>query len=220
MITQTQKLSELDTNTLKIVQTALQKLGYYTDKLDGLFGKNTGEAFARWKTDNYLSDTDLIGQGSWVELEKQASKIVTVNWSDFTCKVSTYFTTGEVAQGLNNRGQYIQYRERIPTNKTHQQNAIRLAKELDKVREWWNDSLLVTSWYRPPAVERRVGGSGYSHPFGLAADIRPANGLVKLFQQRFEKEWYNTGKWNGGFGRGWRKGFIHCDLRNRRSWDY
>lgn len=211
MITQTTKVSELNSDQLKILQSALKKLGYYNSTVDGIFGKNTGEAFARWKTDNFLNDTTLIGQTSWKELEEQAGESNTINWNDFDSKISKYFTVGEVA---------LNQKQRIPTNKTHQQNAIRLAKELDKVREWWGSYLLVTSWYRPPAIERSVGGSGYTHPFGLAADIRPVDGRIKLFQQRFEKEWYNTGKWNGGFGRGEKKGFLHLDLKNRRVWDY
>jgi uncharacterized protein YcbK (DUF882 family) len=97
---------------------------------------------------------------------------------------------------------------------------LKLAKELDKVREWWGSGLRVTSWYRPPHAESAAKGSFANHPYGFAVDIAPVNGSVQELQRRFEAEWYRTGKWKGGFGRGAKKGFIHLDLRNRRIWDY
>lgn len=193
------------------VQTKLQTLGYYNDTVDGQVGKNTANAWAKFKKANWLGETDMIGASSYDLLTKEAKKNPGINWKDFNCKISKYFTVGEVSLHQN---------ERIVTNKQHQSNAIKLANELDKIREWWGSGLIVTSWYRPPAVEKRIGGSGYSHPYGLAVDFKPASGSVWDLQRRFEKEWYNTGKWKGGFGRGAKKGFIHCDLRDKRCWDY
>jgi len=135
-----------------------------------------------------------------------------INWSDFAEPISRYFTVGEVA---------LYQQERLPKTETIKKNAYLLAQELDKVRDWWGSGLLVNSWYRPSAVEKRVGGTGANHPFGYAADIRPAIGSVIDLEKRFEKEWFVTGKWKGGFGRGAkRKGFVHLDLRKRRIWDY
>jgi uncharacterized protein YcbK (DUF882 family) len=193
------------------LQTKLQALGYYTDLVDGLVGRNTATAWAKFKKDNWLGETDMVGESSLALLNKASVKSPIINWNDFNSKISKYFTVGEVS---------LRQAERLVTNKQHQSNAIRLALELDKVREWWGSPLIVTSWYRPPAVERRIGGSGYSHPFGLAADIKPASGSVWDLQRKFEKEWYNTGKWKGGFGRGSKRGFIHLDLRERRVWNY
>lgn len=137
-----------------------------------------------------------------------------VQWDNFSSPVSRYFNVGEVS---------LRQRERIVTDPTHQQNVIRIARKLDEVREWWGSALLVNSWYRPPHVERRVRGSGTNHPFGFAVDLRPAQGSISDLQSRFEREWYNAGKWNGGFGRGANKGFIHLDLNSRlgkRIWNY
>lgn len=207
MITQTQKLSELDANTLKLVQTALQKLGYYTDKIDGLFGKNTGEAFARWKTDNFLSDTNLIGQTSWEELQKDAEKINVINWKDFTCKVSKYFTVSEVTQNDSRR---------IPKDKNIQNNILKIAKELDKIREEWGSPIGVTSWYRPPAINKSVGGvSNSQHINGSAVDIYPIGGDIYKFQTWLDK------RWTMALGYGAKKNFVHLDLRpGRIRWDY
>ncbi len=134
-----------------------------------------------------------------------------VNWKDWSSPVSRHFNVGEVT---------LKDDERIPTDATYQQNIIKIARRLDEVRQWWGSPLYVNSWYRPPHIERRVGGTGANHPFGFAVDFRPAKGSIWDLQHRFEREWYNTGKWNGGFGRGANRGFIHLDLRHQRIWDY
>lgn len=196
------------------VQKRLKDLDYYKREVDGISGKNTAAAWADFKADNWLGKTELIGPASYrllVGLSKKAPAASSINWKDFNSKVSKYFTVGEVA---------LHQQDRLPTNPTHQANAVKLAIKLDAVRDWWGSSLLVTSWYRPPHVERRVGGSFANHPYGYAVDIYPAKGSIWDFQRRFEQEWYNTGKWQGGFGRGAKKGFLHLDTRSRRIWDY
>lgn len=138
--------------------------------------------------------------------------ISSVNWNDFSDRVSKYFTVGEVTN---------MSRERIPTDRTVKKNILAVAKELDKVREWYGQGLIVTSWHRPPAINRAIGGARYSkHIKGHAVDFRPADGNVYGLQRRFENEWYRSGKWQGGFGRGANRSFIHLDLGSRRIWNY
>ena len=134
-----------------------------------------------------------------------------IQWDNWSDPVSRYFNVGEVT---------LRQRARIPTNPEHQKNVVAIARQMDKIREWWGSGLLVNSWYRPPAIEILVDGSGANHPYGFAVDIRPAQGSVWDLQSRFEREWYNTQKWNGGFGQGAHKSFIHLDLRHRRTWRY
>ena len=97
-----------------------------------------------------------------------------LNWSDFNAKVSKYFTVGEVTNCQTCR---------IPTDDNIKQNIFALAQELDKVREAWGSGIIVTSWYRPPAVNKAVGGvSNSQHIYGKAADIKPCHGDIYQFK--------------------------------------
>lgn len=74
---------------------------------------------------------------------------VPIDWDNPRCKVSRYFTVGEVTQGDRNR---------IPERGSEvEANSLRLAQELDKVREAWDKPIGVPSWYRPASVNRAVG---------------------------------------------------------------
>ncbi|MEB3209967.1 MAG: D-Ala-D-Ala carboxypeptidase family metallohydrolase [Leptolyngbyaceae bacterium] len=150
-----------------------------------------------------------------VEIEQPVGKLPEwdeVDWSDWSSPVSKYFTVGEVT---------LRDRERIPTQSNIKQNVIKIARKMDDIREWWDAPLGINSWYRPWHVNARIGSRAPNHPGGYAVDFRPLKGgSVWDLQQRFEKEWYNAGKWNGGFGRGAQKGFIHLDLRGKRIWNY
>lgn len=201
-------VSELDSKTLIQLQTNLKKLGYYNDKIDGIYGRNTGEGFAKWKADNWLEETTYIGESSFNQLQDQANAIKTINWSDFNCKVSKYFTVGEVTQNDKHR---------IPTNTVHQKNIMRIAAELDKLREEWGNPIGVTSWYRPPFINAAVKGAKNSqHLNGGAVDIYPIGGDIYKFQKWLDK------RWNMAMGYGAPR-FIHLDLRapgQRIRWNY
>lgn len=207
MINESSLLSDLDPAALKLVQEALGKLGYYPGPIDGLFGKNTAHGFAEWKADNYLGETTKIGPSSWQQLKQQAGEVIAVNWNDPNCQISKHFTVREVTNGD---------RRRIPTRADIQQNILLLAKELDKIRDDWGKPLGVTSWYRPPDVNRAVGGARNSqHIYGKAADIYPIGGNIFEFQK-----WLDA-RWDKALGYGAKKGFVHLDLRpGKIRWNY
>ena len=126
-----------------------------------------------------------------------------INWFDFDEPVSKWFTVGEACQWD---------KRRIPTDHEIKGNIIALARELDQVREEWGGAIGVTSWYRPPSVNKAVGGVRNSqHLTGKAADIYPVGGNIYKFQS-----WLDKGLWHHyALGYGADRGFCHCDLRYR-----
>lgn len=201
------KISELSSIALTELQNHLKSLGYYEGGVDGIYGHLTGQAFAHWKADNYLIEPLLIGPSSWELLRKHSNSIVKIDWKDFNCKVSDYFSVKEVTHND---------KRRIPQSDSIKQNIILLANELDNVRSAWGKPIGVTSWYRPPAINAAVGGVPNSqHITGKAADIYPINGDIWAFQK-----WLDS-RWNKALGYGAKKGFVHVDLRpGRLRWNY
>lgn len=192
----------------------------------------------RYPVDSYderAADTDFgghlrielgYGMGTWfiyalhwqlpwqVALEEPEPKVPEwnqIDWNNWKAPVSKYFTVGEVTN---------MSRERIPTRAETKKNIVAIARHMDNIREWWGGPLGVNSWYRPWHVNTRIGSRAPNHPGGYAVDFRPLNGSVWNLQDRFKKEWYDAGKWSGGFGLGARKGFVHLDLRGKRMWPY
>jgi hypothetical protein len=204
MVTKDTLLKDLSKEDLRRVQEALGKKGFYTLP-DGRFGADTARQFANWKRSVHMGLPEVIGKESWALLSQPA---VLVDWSKFSDKVSKYFTVGEVSQNS---------RERIVFHPTHRANVLRLAAELDKIREAWGKPIGVTSWYRPLPVNRRIGsGDGSQHVLGLAADIYPIGGDIYAFQGWLDKFWGNK-----ALGYGAKKGFVHIDLRTGRiRWNY
>jgi putative chitinase len=198
-------LSDLAKTNAIALQEKLKELGYYDHPIDGLIGKNTSHAWAEWKEDNFLGRHTEIGPASWELLERQSGKAI--DWSNFSCPISEFFTVGEVTN---------RQRQRIPTDPNIRANILRLAAELDRIRDDWGSAILVTSWYRPPAINRAVGGAKNSqHLTGKAADIRPAQEDVLAFQFWLDK------RWDKALGYGAKKGFVHIDLRpGRIRWHY
>lgn len=196
------------------VQTALTKLGYL-DHVDGICGPKTKVAFSKFKKATNQSDPELLGPGSaklLVELASKSGEIPdakNINWSNSAQRISKYFTVGDVTKGEA---------QRIPKSKAIIDNILRLAKELDKVREAWGGPIGVTSWYRPPAVNKAVGGvSNSQHINGSAADIYPIGRDISEFQK-----WLDA-RWTMALGYGAKRGFCHLDLRANPAkirWNY
>lgn len=93
-------------------------------------------------------------------------------------------------------------------------NLKRLALRLEAVRErLGNKPITITSGYRDPAHNARVGGKRNStHLLGMAADIQHATMTPKQVQKALAD-------WPGGMGYG--NSFTHLDIRARKArWYY
>jgi len=116
--------------------------------------------------------------------------------------ISQYFTEYEVTNGDIRR---------IPLKGGQIEEAVlQMAQELDKIRTEWGAAIGVTSWNRPPVVNREVGGAVYSqHITGGAADIYTLDGRDYEFEDFLDRHW------GGGLGYGVAsgRGFTHLDLR-------
>ena len=105
---------------------------------------------------------------------------------------------------------------RPPETKEQVDNAICVAELLDKIRDHFGAKpIIITSWFRPYAVNKAVGGAANSqHLNGGAADFY-INGVS-------EQEVYDyIDPWHGG-GLAIKHGsFCHIDCRNYRArWNY
>lgn len=202
-------VKDLDKDLLIELQARLKQLGYYDDAIDGLYGKNTGMAWAEFKADNWLGETDKISGASAKLLVSKTFQVVNIDWRNPSQKISKYFTVREVTKGEL---------ARVPTDKTVINNILKLATKLDDIREQWGKPIGVTSWYRPTAINRAVGGArGSQHINGSAADIYPIGGNIFEFQK-----WLDA-RWDMALGYGAKKGFCHVDLRSpgqRIRWNY
>lgn len=180
-----------------------------------LLSKNTELNLQKVKTQqNHLVSNFYAWAEHWDVVDEKNNGnlpviVSQIDWTNSDSRISKYFSVGEVT---NNDPR------RIPTDNTIKQNIITLAQELDKVREAWGSGIIVTSWYRPPAVNRAIGGATRSqHLSGKAADIRPVQGDLYRFQ-----DWLDKGLWSDkALGYGAKKGFVHVDLRpGKIRWNY
>jgi len=128
-----------------------------------------------------------------------------INWTDFNAKITPNFTLGENLQ---------QDSRRLPTHPTVRSNILRVMTELQKIRDEWGKPIIITSGYRPAAINRAVGGARLSrHIVGDAVDIKPESGSdIYAFQAWLDLHWY------GALGWGAKKGFVHLDCRNGNGW--
>ena len=199
-------------NDSQVLEGALCAYNFGVKNVQTLAGMNLGTT-----GNDYGSDT--LARAKWflgrdVEQQKPLAKPVDpsipqrwqdVDWGDFDSKVSKYFTVGEECKNS---------KERIPTEDKIKQTIFEFAKKLDKVREAHGAPLIVTSWYRPVAVNARVGGASRSrHIDGDAADIKPLGDIFE-FQRWIDQHW------DGALGKGAHKGFVHLDSRNGKGFGY
>ena len=147
-----------------------------------------------------------------VEKQQEPAKL-TPN-SPFGSRLTPHITLGEFALGQEARRFDHQYQ--VDT-------AAELAAFLERARvAFGNKPVIITSGYRPPAVNRSVGGaSGSEHLFNA-----PGVGAVDWYIQSVDiyklQDWC-VREWPYSTGLGAPKGFIHTGIRAGRprlTWPY
>ncbi len=130
----------------------------------------------------------LLPTGETVRADQRIIETIPLNWGEMTANCT-----------------------RIPQSKEIVSNIYTITREFGEIREKAQCPLIITSGYRPPGVNRAVGGvSNSQHLYGLAVDIKPAPGGISLNQLW---EVIKAVAKTGGVGDGRHRGFIHRDRR-------
>lgn len=146
------------------------------------------------------------------EAQQQPAKL-TPN-SPFTARITPHITLGEFALGQEARRFDYQYQVDA---------AAELAAFLERCRSHFGGKpVIITSGYRPPAVNRSVGGaSGSEHLYDA-----PGVGAVDFYIQGVPieavQDWCDK-NWPYSLGYGAPKGFVHIGIRQGRPrvrWPY
>lgn len=105
--------------------------------------------------------------------------------------------------------------DRVPASKEVMQKIALIAQLVQPLTDKTvgvGNKWTVTSWYRDPATNRRVGGAPNSrHTYGDAIDFY-FPGMNSLFQEL-------NANWDGGVAQK-RNSFTHIDAHTRRRWSY
>jgi len=106
---------------------------------------------------------------------------------------------------------------RRPHDEEVTRNIIRIAGVMENVRiRLGSEPVTITSWYRDPATNRRVGGASQSrHMRGDAVDFRVPSRTPKQVYAALDRWWHIQGGLAAGVG------FTHIDGRGYRArWSY
>lgn len=134
--------------------------------------------------------------------------------SPFTTRLTPHIQLGEFA--LNQHARRFEHQHQVDT-------AAELAAFLERARTAFGGKpVIITSGYRPPSVNRSVGGaSGSEHLFNA-----PNIGAVDFYIEGVDiyklQDWCDK-HWPYSLGYGAPKGFIHIGIRSGRPrvrWDY
>ncbi len=102
--------------------------------------------------------------------------------------------------------------ERIPPSRDIFENIIRMAKEMEDMKRvlFPNNKIIITSWYRDPDTNRKLGGPARSnHLLGHGLTFHVQDIPIYEVYKKVEPYWGDR----GGVGDGRRKGFVFLDLR-------
>lgn len=213
-------LVESSPNLVKELQNILLFVGLYQGSIDGIPGTGTHLALAQFKKERYLGHPGLIGASTAASLLEEVTNKHPVSEQGRILKaVGTgrmMLPGGRIVMGSDQIisgveltwGEYSKNCTRVPETKEVVEAASRVAKLFGEIRGKFGNPIGVTSGYRPPAVNKSVGGARYSrHMVGDALDIYPISGSMDNLLSAVRSSSCT------GLGLGMRRGFIHIDCR-------
>jgi hypothetical protein len=213
---------------LQVCKSGKHLHGYYQGAIDGKIGNQTRAAFAAFKADHWLEFPDELGRSTVATLLEVGRGVhpISEQAANFNQKplpeagqktgAKMALPTGEIV--YSNQwivpGCYLTWGEftanctRKLEHKYLVANAIAYAKVFGWVRDKYGSAIMLTSGYRPPAINRAVGGARQSmHLQALAGDKRPLDGNLPRLLEVMKASAFT------GIGLGGCKGFQHGDLR-------
>lgn len=134
--------------------------------------------------------------------------------SPFTARLTPNIRLGEFA--LDREERRFHHQHQVDT-------AAELAAFLQRVRQQFGGRpLVITSGYRPPAVNRSVGGASASEHLYSGPGVGAVDFYVEGVNIHHVQEWCDR-HWPYSVGYGAPKGFVHLGIRQGRPrvrWDY
>jgi predicted chitinase len=148
-----------------------------------------------------------------LELQQQTTTQVTPA-SPFSALLTPNIRVGEFA--LDREERRFHHQHQVDT-------AIELATFIERARaQFGGKPVIITSGYRPPAINRSVGGaSGSEHLFN-APGVGAVDWLIQGVSVKVVQDWCDR-HWAYSLGYGAPKGFIHLGIRAGRPrvrWNY
>ena len=132
----------------------------------------------------------------------------------FSTRLSAHFTLGEFALGQESRRFTAQHQF---------DTAAELAAFLERVRvAFGGKPVVITSGYRPPAINRGVGGASASEHLFDAPGVGAVDFCVEGADIKAVQDWCDR-EWPCSVGYGAPKGFVHVGIRKGRPrvrWAY
>lgn len=131
----------------------------------------------------------------------------------FSTRLSAHFTLGELA--LNQEARRFHHQHQVDT-------AAELCAFLERVRTRFSKPVVITSGYRPPEINRAVGGASSSEHLFDAPGVGAVDFYVDGAPIQAVQDWCDT-EWPYSVGYGAPKGFVHLGIRKGRPrvrWDY